>query len=160
MMRSRSSTLRLAGALAVIIGVGTMSWFWNRHRTAAWNPSSLQPPWRGGESIYAFISKHVRPGTKGLADGAETLPDEKPAEGIRWVAGGMDGVFGHHMGDGQPRQRAARVHQLLWKAVTDGSAAKVKDLYEALLEGRALEYIDPLIDELSRDSRIDRDRLD
>src|SRR5262245_46488981 len=133
MIRRRSPMLSLGSALAVIIGVGTMGWYWNRNRTAEWDASALQPPWRGGESIYAFVSRHVRSGMKGLAPGAETLPDEKPDERIRWVAGAMDGVFGHHMGEGQPKDRAARIHQLLQKAVADTSAAKLKELYEALL---------------------------
>jgi hypothetical protein len=65
-------------------------------------------PWDQRPSIYDHIRSHTNPEQPGLTEGGETLPDEaRVNEGsqIRWAAGAMDGVMGHHIGT-RRQQRA------------------------------------------------------
>ena len=70
-------------------------------------------PWDQRPSLYDHICSHTDPDQPGLAKGGETLPDEaRVNEGskIRWAAGAMDGVMGHHMGQGG-NDEIVRQHQ-------------------------------------------------
>jgi len=57
-------------------------------------------PWAGKPSIYETIRGQIQYGR--LQD--DKLPDDEEywaARPFRWVAGGLDGAFGHHAGDEQ-----------------------------------------------------------
>lgn len=66
-------------------------------------------PWDRRPSIYEHIVAHIEPGTKGLSEGGETLPDEERLASesqLRWAPGALDGVLSHHMGGGGEEDKA------------------------------------------------------
>jgi hypothetical protein len=105
-----------------------------------------------GPSIYDHIRTHLDeagrlddPGDPGLP-----LPDETkamPGE-IRWVAGAMDGVFGHHLGAGQADEQASRIATLFVKACRRASRRNLVKLYRAVSDDSALDFIDPMVEKL------------
>lgn len=134
-----------------------MGWFWNRSKKGSWEPGSRTPPWGNKPSIYAHISHHLRPDTKGLSDDGERLPDEKPDDQIRFAPGMMDGVLGGSGADAS--QKVTRLHRAITKELENATDASLKQFYDELLDGSALEYVDPLLEALANDRRIDRVRL-
>lgn len=102
-------------------------------------------------SIYEFIVARVD-GDGRLDDSGLSLPDENPSgDGIRWAAGAMDGVFGHHGSGGNAKEKAAEVGRLL-VAVTNKrhSKRRLARLYRAVSADSALDFIDQLVEELVR----------
>src|SRR3990167_7470283 len=111
-MRDKRGWLVL-GAVAMVALSTAMGWFWNRSKKGSWEPGSRTPPWGNKPSIYAHISHHLRPDTKGLSDDGERLPDEKPDDQIRFAPGMMDGVLGGSGADAS--QKVTRLHRAITK---------------------------------------------
>ncbi len=68
---------------------------------SSWNIYDMDPPWGDRPSLYRHVRAHIRPGKRDLVENGETLPDEalvRSESGLRWVSGGLDGAFGHHVG--------------------------------------------------------------
>jgi hypothetical protein len=120
--------------------------FWSRRR-AAWDLSAFVQPWDAGRpSIYGHIHGLVADGDNDLS----TLPDDEvvsPPGELQWIAGGRDGVVGHHA-EIKPGRHAADVHKALKAALDDPSPLKLQRIY-SLLQQDALEYMDPLLEHLS-----------
>jgi hypothetical protein len=133
--------------------------FWSRKKRPPWDPASVTPPWRSSVSIYRHVLEHVEPGGKGLRAGGERLPDETDDGSIKWVAGGLDGAFGHHATAGRNTEVAERVGEALRAALADADAASLTALYALLREASAVDYVDALLDDVSRDAGIDPVRL-
>jgi hypothetical protein len=77
-----------------------------------WDVSRVTAPWGDRPPIYRHILSHLRSDGSGLGEGGERLPDEeivRGESGIGWVAGGLDGAFGHHGGGGEPTQTARSI---------------------------------------------------
>jgi hypothetical protein len=74
-------------------------------RSKTWELGTAEYPWQGKASMYEHIKKHLLPGGR-LDTGGERLPDEKDDGGIKWIAGGLEGAFGHHGGGGSEKDRA------------------------------------------------------
>lgn len=145
------------GAAAVIAISAAMGWIWNRSKKGAWELNSRAAPWGNKPSIYAHISRHIRPDTRRLSDAGSRLPDENPDEQIRFAPGMMDGVLGGSSPDAT--QKVTRLHQAITKELENATDATLKQLYDELLDGSALEYVDPLLEVLANDRRMDRGRL-
>jgi hypothetical protein len=134
-----------------------MSWF--RKKEGAWDLAGVTPPWQGTVSIHAHIASHLAP-DKGLTEGGDTLPDERPADGgVRWVAGGLDGAFGHHGTPGAATDRAKLVHRALGVVLQDASPEKLRKLYDLVLGGSVMELVDPLLERIRATGDLDRVRL-
>ena len=107
--------------------------------------------WGEGESIYEFISRHLVASTGALSEKAGDLPDEakrnKPGE-VRWVAGGLDGVFGHHGGGAQAEEKASRVALLVAQIARTGAIEAQRELYGLLLENSFLDILDPAVERM------------
>lgn len=155
-MRSKLGLLVLGTAAVVAIGAA-MGWFWNRSKKGAWALASRTPPWGSKPSIYAHISGHIRPDAKGLNEDGARLPDENPDDQIKFAPGLMDGVFGGSGADAN--EKVTRLHRAITNELENVTDASLKQLYDELLDGRALEYVDPLLEVLANDRRIDRERL-
>jgi hypothetical protein len=132
-----------------------MGWF---SRSKTWDPGTAEPPWRGGASIYDHIKKHLLP-DGGLSVGGERLPDETDDGGIKWVAGGFDGAFGHHGGGGSAKDRAKMLYRTLSVALDDAAPGKLKKLYDHLVDGAVLDFIDPLLALIIEKGALDAGRL-
>ncbi len=113
--------------------------------------SSPLPKLSQGPSLYDFVVAHVDARGR-LEDSGMTLPDENPrGDGIRWAAGAMDGVFGHHVSGGNATGKAAELTRLI-VAVTSKrpSRRRLTKLYQAVSAESALDSIDELVEELVR----------
>ncbi|MBA2542599.1 MAG: hypothetical protein H0V17_23350 [Deltaproteobacteria bacterium] len=138
-----------------------MGWFWNSAKGGAWDLSSVERPWPpGATAIYAHISEHVSPGMQGLTEGGERLPDEKDDGAVKWAAGAMDGVFGHHGGGGSEKSRAKVLHRAIGVVLKDATPVKLGKLYEQLLQDGVLDTIDPLLELIVGDRDLDARRME
>jgi hypothetical protein len=134
-----------------------MGWFWNRSKKGPWELGSRTVPWGDKRSIYAHISGHISSDTKRLTQDGELLPDENPDAQIRFGAGAMDGLLG---GTGaESTAKVTRLHRAIAKELENATSATLKQLYDELLDGAALEYVDPLLEAVANDRSIDRGRL-
>ena len=119
--------------------------------TGGWDIASVSPPWGARPSIYA----HVRDG------GGETLPDDAvvyPEGAMRWVAGGLDGAFGHH-GAGKGEDHAVeRLMTHLTATLRDATADNAAALYDVMKSG-ALGLADATIERLGGIPELDVGRL-
>lgn len=127
----------------------------------AWEPPRSTPPWGDRPSIYEHIVAHIEPGLAGLTEGGETLPDEGEVfqeGGLRWVAGGLDGAFGH-AGGGSEKDAASEIATAIRKSLRRPTARNITQLYAGLKAQSTLDYIDLVIEELSNGTAVDPDRL-
>lgn len=99
-------------------------------------------------SVYDVIRTHLD-GDGQLTDQDPTLPDEPPRDpnAIRWSAGAMDGVMGHH-GGGHDRKTAKSTAALLAKASRKPRERTLKKLYRALQDDDVVSYVDDMIEAL------------
>lgn len=127
-----------------------------------WDIEAVEPPWGTRPSIYEHIKSHIVPGEAGLSDGGDELPDDAEVfeEGaLRWVSGGMDGAFGHHGGGDNGQDAAQKVFGLVTSVLKDCTRERVRKLYEALREGSAIDFVDPLLELTINEKNIDANRL-
>jgi hypothetical protein len=147
-----------AGTAAVVAIGAAMGWFWNQSKKGAWELGARTPPWGDKRSIYAHICGHLHRDTNRLTQDGETLPDEKSDGQIRFAPGLMDtGVLSGSGAD--PKQKATRLHRAITKELENVTDATLKQLYDELLDGSAVEYLDALLGEVENDRRLDRGRL-
>ena len=125
--------------------------------------NDLEPPWGDRPSLFQHIRAHIRQGETGLTEGGEILPDEervRSESGLEWAAGALDGAVGHHMVRAEGAERAAgAIHEALRELTEVASRERAEALYTLLTEHRALEYVDPLLEAIARDSDLNRYRL-
>ncbi len=103
----------------------------------------------GRESIYNYIKGNIDIETGRLKDGAGNLPDDekifKPGE-LRWVAGGMDGGFGHHGSGGNDLKKGKKIANLLRSISKKGSTKSKIELYNILVEDSLIDCIDTALE--------------
>lgn len=106
--------------------------------------------WSEGESIYDFINRNLD-ATGAVRANARDLPDEKKRSkpgGLKWVAGGFDGTFGHHGGGEQAKQKATQVASLVASIARTGSVDAQRDLYAILQQDSVLDFLDAAIEQM------------
>lgn len=116
-----------------------------------------QHPWGQGRiAIYDFLSEHIDNDQRGLPEAAASLPDEdiyfsgKP----RWVAGGIDGAYGHHGGGGKQEEDAEAVFNAFQTLLKRPSTKHLKSFYQSLLSVSALDVIDILIPRITNSENL------
>lgn len=137
-MRGKLGVLVLGTAAVVAIGAA-MGWFWNRSKKGAWELGSRTPPWGDRRPIYAHISEHTSP------------------DGKRLTPGMMDGVLGGSGADSN--EKVTRLHRAITKELENPTDASLKQLYDELLDGSVLGYVDALLDRIANDGHLDSERL-
>lgn len=123
-------------------------------------PDSM--PWDQRPSIYDHVRSHVDPTTSRLAEEGETLPDEErinDGSQIRWAAGAMDGVATHHMGTGEQDERVRKTVDLVLAFCGQPTAANKAALYQNIIDENTVSVIDPVIEALTSEERINHQRL-
>ena len=103
-----------------------------------------------GPSIYEFLAQRLDASGR-LDEPGVALPDEPRVTadgGLGWVAGGLDGAMGHHLGGGAAAEKADRAARLFAGAAARPTKRRLKKLYAAVSEDGALDYIDPMIERL------------
>lgn len=119
-------------------------------------------PWDQRPSIYDHIRTHIVDGKPGLSDEGNVLPDDARIasdSGIRWAAGAMDGVMGHHMEE-LDRQKPVQEAIDLVRSYCLSPTAKTKAaLYQHVVAGTTLPLIDPILQALVEAQGLNHDRL-
>lgn len=114
-----------------------------------------RPLWEGRPSIYSHIQ-----GQGESVDGS--LPDDEEfwsGDKIRWVAGGLDGAFGHHAGPAKMTDEARELVHLLAKQSRKPKNSTRKALYAKLVKTDIGGMMDEAIDEVRNHPGIPPDSL-
>lgn len=164
--------LRVAFIVVLVAGIGVIvleifGWLFGKGEKEPIHDSGGVPesyPWDQHPSIYEHIRSHIQPGEKQLADGWEKLPDEdalaaRSETSLRWAAGAMDGVMGHHMGGGDAQKEMKQAYSLISMYCGEPTARNKAAVYEFLVEHETLGFIDPLIEKLIGQSDLNHQRL-
>ena len=123
----------------------------------------MEPPWdESRPSIYAFLQDHIQENQTGLPEEAHNLPDEDVLYGeddIRWVAGGLDGAFGHHGGESEAQDMAEKIFFSMKTYFNQPNRKNLKTIYQLLLDGSALDFVDFLMPLIADDQSLDFDQV-
>lgn len=122
---------------------------WMNRKSGPWSLETLAPPWGSGRPLYEIVVENPH-----LA-----LPDEDPAARLKWAAGALDGVMGHHLGRGDATDKLKRVLDALRALLDRSTDSNFRRLYDALCEGQVLGYVDQLLPEIDRTHSSDGPRL-
>jgi len=116
------------------------------------DPTIQDLPWLSTPSIWLYIRKYIDPSTGRLKPEGEKLPDDVRRTAdikMRWAAGALDGVFGHHAGANHDPNQAKKISSLVLKiARSDHSDREKIELYTLLLRDDLLTYIDLVVNEV------------
>ncbi|MCY9660966.1 limonene hydroxylase [Paenibacillus chondroitinus] len=114
-----------------------------------------RPLWEGKTSIYSFIKEQGETAAGALPDDEEFWSGSK----LRWVAGGLDGAFGHHAGPGQMTEETRELVHLLAKQSRKPKSSIRKTLYATLVKTDIGSKIDFILEELRKQPGIQPDAL-
>lgn len=126
-----------------------------------WDPEESLPLWGGRRSLFAHVKAHIVAGRNGLTQGGENLPDETEvfkAGGLRWVAGAMDGVLGHHGSENQ-EGAAEKVYADLVAFLRQPTKTRAAKFYATLQEQDCLTIVDRLLEQAVNARNLDVERL-
>ena len=108
-------------------------------------------PWLTSPSIWLFIRKYIDAHNGRLKPEGQFLPDDERRTSdikMKWAAGALDGVFGHHAEANHDPILAKKITSLVVEiARSDDNDAKI-ELYKILLRDDLLAYIDLAIKEI------------
>ncbi|TVX99098.1 limonene hydroxylase [Cohnella terricola] len=105
-------------------------------------------PWKEGASIYETIRSKIDEHGR-LQD--DKLPDDESyweGQPFRWVAGGLDGAFGHHAGGGKDEANVKETIHLLTQLSRKPNHKTRRSAYLKLMKADVLSVIDPLLEEV------------
>lgn len=108
-------------------------------------------PWCGRPAIFEHIQANLDRAGK-LTGAGIKLPDEERrchGEKIRWVAGAMDGVFGHHMAAGGGASLAKKIAGLVESISRKNSRHHKVELYNLLLKDQLIQAVDPASEKIA-----------
>ena len=160
-MQARTTLSLVMVGIAVLLGMFAMGWFWKSKKATTWDLESAGHPWEPGAApIYEHIRAHIFPGALGLSEGGDRLPDEKDDGKLKWVAGGIDGTFVRHGGDGSERHRTEMLHRAIRAVLGAASSENLTTLYDQLLHDRVLGLIDPLLERIATQQTVELTRLE
>jgi len=116
------------------------------------DPTVQELPWLNTPSIWLHVRKHIDPSTGRLRPEGEKLPDDERRTAdikMRWAAGALDGVFGHHAGSNRDPVQAKKAASLVIKIARSKHSDLAKiELYKLLLRDDLLTYIDLMVNEV------------
>ena len=131
-------------------------------KSRSWDIRNVEQPWTHNRSIYGHILAHLRP-EPGLTEGGDELPDEGrigDGTGWHWAPGALDGAFGHHGGaGGSAAEVAQEILDALAALTRKATTERARELYSLLSDHSTLEFIDPLLEGIVQDERINPERL-
>jgi hypothetical protein len=134
--------------------------FFDRLRGSRWSLAGVARPWGNVTSILEHLRQHTTPAGK-LDDEGLTLPDESALEGhhLRWAAGALDGVFGHHLNRSTDNDRVAELATALVALLGRASAEGLSELYRLATRDALLGIVDRLTDRLREANDIRPERV-
>ncbi|RYZ04255.1 MAG: hypothetical protein EOO73_24520 [Myxococcales bacterium] len=133
--------------------------FFDRFR-GSWSLTGVARPWPDGESIYEHLRRHTLP-SGALDDAALTLGDEALQEPsrLRWAAGALDGVFGHHVNRSTDGERVDELAAALVAVLTRADSERLRQLYLLATREPLLGIVDRLTDRLRDATGIQANRV-
>lgn len=114
-----------------------------------------RPLWEGRPSIYSHIQVQGESVDGSLPDDEEFWSGDK----IRWVAGGLDGAFGHHAGPAKMTDEARELVRLLAKQSRKSKNSTRKALYAKLVKTDIGGMMDVVLDEVRKQPGIQPDSV-
>ncbi|NVB41045.1 hypothetical protein G6O69_24605 [Pseudenhygromyxa sp. WMMC2535] len=128
-----------------------------------WDVESLEADqvWEGRPAIY----EQVRQAAEGLDAEAPlteiSLSDDEQHRkgGLRWAAGALDGVMGHHAQADDERLRAKQIVKALRDLLAESSPANLAHLTRLLVRAPVLGVLDDVLSELVSGGELDPDRF-
>ncbi len=121
-------------------------------------------PWADDRpSLFGYLASFPLDQDGRLPEAASTLPDEdlllsRTGNQLRWAAGAMDGVFGHHT-EGSDDMSADKALRMIEAAVNTRSPEHVKDFYDLVNNEQVIHSVDPLLQAVRHSKAIQVDRL-
>jgi hypothetical protein len=122
---------------------------WMDRKSEPWSLATLKLPWGKAQSLCDLIVKDPR----------TPLPEEDPAAGIKWAAGALDGVMGHHAGCVDGTEDLRRVLRSLRGLLAKASDAALEKVYDAACKTPLLGYVEELLPAIETQFSSDRVRL-
>lgn len=119
-------------------------------------------PWDRRPSILEFVRSHIATNKPGMPEAGYTVPDEdRISQGskCRWAPGAMDGVTTHHMGTGENEEAVRRTVELILAYSQQPTATNKAGVYQHLIAEHIVSLIDPVVEALVNETRINHDRL-
>ncbi|SFM37991.1 hypothetical protein SAMN03159341_12945 [Paenibacillus sp. 1_12] len=107
---------------------------------------AVGPLWEGKSSIYSYIKEQGESVDGSLPDDEEFWSGSK----MMWVAGGLDGAFGHHAGPGKMTEEALELAHLLAKQSRKPKNSTRKALYAKLVKTDIGGMIDVILNEVRK----------
>ena len=131
--------------------------------TKAWTDGRLPEPWDPDRvSIYEFIESHTDGETGRLSQSGQTLPDDhlcNDPNQVRFVAGGLEGAFGHHAGPSDQDAGAKKIFKRIKAVLKNPKKSNMDAFYAAVGSEYALDYVDHLLEMIVGDPSVDPERL-
>ena len=129
-----------------------------------WDIRSVVPPWGDRPSIHRHLLNQLGAATTSLSRAGVSLPDEdqvvqQSGSRFRWVAGALDGVFGHQSEESDPREVAGVVLKALTALTEKDTNDRAKSLYSLLTTYPALQYVDALLPLITQSASVQTDRV-
>jgi hypothetical protein len=136
--------------------------FWSvglfdRFRRGPWSLAQVRRPWGDRPSIYEHVRARLDPQTGRMPAGAEPLPDGKDDGAVRWAAGALDGVMGHHAGPGDEKLRVRQLVKAIHDVLTSATESNLEHLHRLSKES-LLRIVDQMTDALEAEN-VDAGRL-
>jgi hypothetical protein len=125
-----------------------------------WSLDGVERPWDAGGSIFEHLRRHTLPDGK-LDDAGLALPDESQHEPsrMRWAAGALDGVLGHHTNRSRDNERVAELARALLAVLARASAHNLRELYRLAIRDSLLGIVDRLTDKLREAQDVKPERV-
>jgi hypothetical protein len=130
-------------------------------RWPRWSLEGVERPWPRGTSIYEHLRVHTDATTGKLKDSGTRLPDE-PTDApnqLRWAAGALDGVMGHHLEAGDEALRVKQLEQAVADVLTTATAAGLSHLYQLVTRDQMLGAIDEVLELVASNPRLRPERV-
>jgi hypothetical protein len=122
-------------------------WIIDRIFGAPWSLAKVRRPWGNQVSVYDYVRARLDPNTGRIVSGGDDLPDETDTKGWRWESGALDGVMGHHAGDGDERLRVRQVANAIEDMLELATETNIEHLHRLSRIG-TLAIADPVIEAL------------
>jgi len=118
-------------------------------KSQPWSLATFKLPWREAQSLCDLIVKEPW----------AALPEEDSGTRIKWAAGALDGVMGHHAGRGDAAEDSTRVLHSLRGLLAKASDVGLERVYDAVCKTPLLGYVDQLLPAIETEFSADKARL-
>lgn len=130
---------------------------------ATWTTETLDADhvWEGRLAIFECVRAHALARSTGALPEDLVLPDDEGHRngGLRWAAGALDGVMGHHAPAEDERLRAKQIVKALRDMMAEATPESLAHLTRLLVRAPVLGVLDEVLAELVSAGDLDPDRF-